>query len=324
MVRQRTHEQAERQMMNIVCRRLLPLFLAPLMVSPAAAQRLHADGVRELTEQIAAGVAKERKSRIGVVSFADLDGRSTIFGRLLAEDLTTRLVGAGSFEVVERAMLDKVFAELKLSATGVIDPSTAARIGRLAGVDGLVTGSIAELPSSVAVNCRLIDVQTGRIFGAAQTRIVKDDDVKAILSRPLGGLGADPGKSSPPRSVAQAVVLGFQFEVEACTRRGGGVSCALWITSLRDDKKLYIANIHGTMQTAFWDDLGNEYPSAGITVGNKKMDFDGVQLVAGIRTRATFDVEGAVAGKSLSRIVFFMTIEGRGYSEVVLKDVPIQ
>lgn len=190
--------------------------------SPARAQRLQAEGVKELADQIVAGVTKEQKRKVAIVPFRELDGQATVFGTFLAEELTTRLFMAGSLDIVERSMLDKIMSELKLGASGAIDPTTAKQIGKLAGVDAIVTGSITDLPSSVAVNCRLIDVQTGRVFAAAQTRIVKDDDVKAMMGKSIAAPGGAPVPAptpAPQAAVAQRVSVGdFLFELEGCSR----------------------------------------------------------------------------------------------------------
>jgi hypothetical protein len=100
--------------------------------SSAFGQRLLADGTKELADQIAATASKEQKRRIAVASFHELDGRVTVLGAYLAESLTTRLFGAAGFEIIERSLLDKVMVEMKLGATGLIDPTTAAKVGKIA------------------------------------------------------------------------------------------------------------------------------------------------------------------------------------------------
>ncbi|HYC58960.1 MAG TPA: FlgO family outer membrane protein [Thermoanaerobaculia bacterium] len=154
---------------------------------PLHAQRVLGDGIRELAQQIASSVTKEKKTRVAVAPFHELQGSSTVLGAFIAEELVTNLFLAGGLEMVERAQLDKVLKEQKLQQTGAIDPDTAREVGRLSGVDAIVTGSITDFQSYVGINCRLIDAQTGRVFGAAQTKIVKDDDVKKVMGTPLPG-----------------------------------------------------------------------------------------------------------------------------------------
>ena len=54
------------------------------------------------------------------------------------------LNGKRYFVVVNRRQIDKVLTELELQSTDLIDPATAAKIGKIAGVDALVTGEITS------------------------------------------------------------------------------------------------------------------------------------------------------------------------------------
>ena len=62
------------------------------------AQKLLSDGLRDLADQIAARAQKEQKRRIAVATFRELDGRATVLGAFIAEDLTTKLVSTGPFD----------------------------------------------------------------------------------------------------------------------------------------------------------------------------------------------------------------------------------
>ena len=120
--------------------------------------------------------------------------------------------------------------ELKLGNSGALDPETAKQVGKLAGVDALVTGTITDLQSYVAINCRMIDVQTGAVFAAAQTRIVKDDDLRKIMGAAMpsttGGVDQPTTSTSPPATTPSAntgrqkvASTGVAFELGSCRRR---------------------------------------------------------------------------------------------------------
>ena len=65
-------------------------------------------------------------------------------GKTVAELMVNRLVQGGTYSVIERAALDKLLQEQNLSNTDRFDPATAARIGRILGVDAIIIGSITE------------------------------------------------------------------------------------------------------------------------------------------------------------------------------------
>ena len=167
--------------MDRIVRYAVAVAVALLVTEAAYAQKVIGDAAKDLADQIALAAAKHGKHKIAVIPFRELDGRTTVLGTYLAEELVTNLFSTGTLDVVERSMLDKVMSELKFSQSGAIDPESARHVGRIVGVEAIVTGSIADLKSYVGVNCRLINTETGRIFGVAQAKIVKDADLQRSL-----------------------------------------------------------------------------------------------------------------------------------------------
>jgi class 3 adenylate cyclase/CHAT domain-containing protein/curli biogenesis system outer membrane secretion channel CsgG len=64
---------------------------------------------------------------------------------------------------VERELLDKLLAELKLSTTDLADPSTALKIGRLLSARIIITGSIIAEKNASMIILRCIDTETSEI-----------------------------------------------------------------------------------------------------------------------------------------------------------------
>ena len=65
-------------------------------------------------------------------------------GKGIADMLVDRLVNDGTYSVIERKMLDKLIAEQNFSNSDRADPSSAARIGKLLGVNAIIVGSITQ------------------------------------------------------------------------------------------------------------------------------------------------------------------------------------
>jgi curli biogenesis system outer membrane secretion channel CsgG len=89
----------------------------------------------------------QSRPRIAVVAFEN-NTTSVIWGDRLgeaaADELTTQLVKTGEFTVVERARFDAIVAEQHAGMSGAIDPATAARVGKILGVQAVVLGSITK------------------------------------------------------------------------------------------------------------------------------------------------------------------------------------
>lgn len=137
----------------------------------------------ELTNQIVTNMTINSKSRIAVIEFSDIVGKVTALGKFVAEELTTRLFITKKFEVIERELLNKVLQEHKLNLTGIIDQATAKELGKIIGVDAIVTGTITDFGKTAKINARLIATETGAIFAAAAVEIAKDENIEKLMAK---------------------------------------------------------------------------------------------------------------------------------------------
>jgi curli biogenesis system outer membrane secretion channel CsgG len=74
--------------------------------------------------------------------FADNDPPNV--GKVAADLLITRLVQEGKVTVVERSAIDRILTEQNFSNTDRTDPLTAAKLGRILGVDAIIMGTITH------------------------------------------------------------------------------------------------------------------------------------------------------------------------------------
>lgn len=139
-------------------------------------------GMNSLSEQIVQSLTANKKKKIAVIEFSDLNGRIPYLGRFISEDLTTRLFLTKRFDVVERNLLKKVYKELKLSQSGVISASSIKKVGQILGVDAIATGTIADLGNRVRINARIIATESASLLSVALVTVKKDKQLQAMLS----------------------------------------------------------------------------------------------------------------------------------------------
>ncbi|MBI1765653.1 MAG: curli production assembly protein CsgG [Acidobacteria bacterium] len=93
----------------------------------------------------------QEKRRIAVLDFDYATVTSNVYayfgsnqdvGKGIADLLVTKLVQSGVYTVVERKQIEKILAEQNFGASGRVDATTAAKIGKILGVDTLIMGSI--------------------------------------------------------------------------------------------------------------------------------------------------------------------------------------
>ncbi|MEW5905514.1 MAG: FlgO family outer membrane protein [Elusimicrobiota bacterium] len=153
--------------------RLFAALLGVAMLAGGAAAEDNYDRLaRELTE---AGSSLENK-KIAIIPFAHADGRAVSKdGSVVSERLTIKMINTRKFEIIERSVLDKVMDELKLQNTGAIDATSAKELGKVLGVEAIITGTLVETSSGkIEVNARLIKTETAQAIGASQVTVEKD------------------------------------------------------------------------------------------------------------------------------------------------------
>jgi curli biogenesis system outer membrane secretion channel CsgG len=84
------------------------------------------------------------KKRIAVMTFEDKSGGGDQLGTGIADKLTTALVKSGKYIVLERQEMQKMLDEQALGTNGVVTEGSAAKAGRLLGVELMVMGAVTE------------------------------------------------------------------------------------------------------------------------------------------------------------------------------------
>ncbi|MFA6092185.1 MAG: CsgG/HfaB family protein [Elusimicrobiota bacterium] len=124
------------------------------------------------------------KRRIGVVDFENKTayGQQRL-GTAASDILITELTKTGKFVVVERDKLNKIMDEQKLQASGAIDSRTVVQVGKILGLNAIVTGAISEFgvktegseyivvqskrqTAEATVDIRIVDAETGQVLYA--------------------------------------------------------------------------------------------------------------------------------------------------------------
>ncbi|MEF3281061.1 MAG: CsgG/HfaB family protein [Elusimicrobiota bacterium] len=128
-----------------------------------------------LAIDISSYTAKVENKRIAVVPFSYADSTSSIKdGTVISERLSMELIKLKN-EVIERNALEKVLKELKLENSGIVDPQKAVELGKILGVDFLITGTLVRAKDNkIEVNARIVEVETARAVKAFQIYVIKD------------------------------------------------------------------------------------------------------------------------------------------------------
>jgi len=231
--------------------------------------------IKNISASIAENIAKAGKKSIAVVDFTDLQGNVTELGRFIAEEFSVALAGAGKgFEVVDRTHLKTLLQEHKLAISGVIDPTTAKKLGQIAGVDALVTGTITPFGDSVRISVKILDTATAKVIGASSGDIPKTKAIEELLAKGIETEVSTPsGTSTPPpakpKAMVKAEVADFTFEARGCKISGQKVLCTVAV--INNDQKIRRLSIYARNPgvSILIDDFGNQYTAREVWFGGQ-------------------------------------------------------
>ena len=102
-----------------------------------------------------------------VIEFAVRGGLNEQAGAIIADLMMSAIANTGRFTLKDRLPLSaaaKIAKAQEFGSTGLLDPKTAAELGRLYGVDAVVTGGVYKLGDLITVTARLIDTKTASLL----------------------------------------------------------------------------------------------------------------------------------------------------------------
>lgn len=203
------------------------LLAAFAFASPARAS----EDIKDLAKAVTSAAAARQVKRVAVVPFTAPRGAGSFSGAIVSERLVIQILARGELDLVERRFLDKVLEEQRLGVFGIMDQDTVKALGKVLGVDAILTGTIVELKGErVEINARLIHAETAQVLAADTVRVAKDWEERAIGEDastwivPVPDLGDEPFKSG----------ASCQTSVDAVESRLLDFKARYWAERLKD------------------------------------------------------------------------------------------
>ncbi len=124
-------------------------------VIPVGAQTSSAAGAGPAASTVpsTSAVPAGRKKRVAVFDFdyatvqtasSAVFGTNVDVGRGISDLIVRNLVKDGTYSVIERQQMAKILGEQNFSNSDRADPNSAAKIGRILGVDAIIVGSVTQ------------------------------------------------------------------------------------------------------------------------------------------------------------------------------------
>jgi TolB-like protein len=292
--------------------------------------------VNSLSSGLSDIASRSGRKTVAVVDFTDLQGCVTELGRYMAEDVSVALVNnAKGFEVIDRTNLRVLMQEHKLASTGIIDSETARQLGKVAGVDALVTGTIAPLSDSVHVSAKVLDTETAKMLGGITADIPRTKTVDELLAKGVancnaaptpqadGSMGqtqaATPQAPPSPPAVFTGQISNTRVSITTCRRAGEWINCLGTIVN----------QASGRQQISFYqsymvDNFGNQSSNStgsGVMIGTSERR---ATLEPDIPMKFQVSEKGPSDRATTVSIILNYDVPGIGRGTLTLRNIPIQ
>lgn len=187
-----------------------------------------------------------RKKRVAIMDFdyatvhsnvAAVFGSDVDVGKGITDLLIKYLVKDGTYSVIERQALDKIMAEQNFSNSDRANPASAAKLGKLLGVDAIIVGAITEFGDETkntniggaggglgrlglggfghkkskaicAIDARIVDIDTAEILGVADGKGESSRESTSMTGGGGGWSGFGGGHADFGASDFQQTIIG--------------------------------------------------------------------------------------------------------------------
>lgn len=335
--------------MKIYLSRRIAFLVALFLISVPLLLAQESD-IKGIAESLAKTLASTgQHPSVAVVDFTDLQANVTPLGQYIAAELEDELVNAPSkVDVIDRSRLQVLIKEHKLASNGLIDPSTARELGKIAGVGVLITGTITPFGDTVRVSVKALDSESARVEAAISRDIPKTPTIIELLNQgpseaviPKEQNPATPKPNSlldgPDKSSITADRIfesdNIRFELNSCERSYTTVTCTLTITNLGEDGDIGFQTCN-RYPSRIQDDIGREFEAKAIIIGRNSLGkvctwrspSNPYTLVNDTHTRTTIQFEG-VPQETSSLSLFELWIqagkEGSEQIRVAFHKIPL-
>lgn len=271
----------------------------------------------------AAPAFAQARPRIAVLSMENAT-TNRIFGDQLggaaSDELTTQLVKADAFSVIERSRIDAVLDEIRAGQSGAIDAATAARAGQILGVQYVLLGSITQFSideKSGGIGRIGLSASYAEAESKLDVRVVNTTTAEIVSVAEGGGKKRLGGVAYKDLRLDRDFDAGIAQEalrpaVENAVRQLVGAAAALAAAA----PAAPLAQVVGVNEGSFYIDSGED---GGVQVGQK---FDVVRVIDTIRdasgnvldevteTVGVLEVTRVLSQSSIAKLVEGEALEG--------------
>ena len=266
--------------------------------------------IKEIVEPLVASISSQPVKNVAISDFTLLDGTPTELGKYLAEEFSLSLINAKkSFVVIDRSRVTALLKENNLGGSGLIDPNTIAKLGKMKGIDALIAGTLTSTGNTIRLIVKVWNLESQGLVAGNKGDISKTPFIMELEGKVVSG-GANNisgGTQSPvvPRSNTNPTFTqdNLEFEALSCTQLGNRVVCRLKVVSKdKDSKGVNFLSVSSFAYSKIYDEDSNEFLCDNLKIAN----LSGSSIIKDLIANSPVNME--MSFKSIDKKINFISM----------------
>lgn len=169
-----------------MCAKLLTALFLLVLIHPPLLRGADdtEDELQRFSDALSKEVKESGRKKVAIADFTDLQNKPVEIGRYLSEQITVNLVSSkGGFKVVDRANLNSILAEHKLTTSGLVEPDNVRKFGAVSGIDALILGTVVVLGDSIQLTAKVIATDTAIVEAATKGKLRKTSELEKLMAK---------------------------------------------------------------------------------------------------------------------------------------------
>jgi Mg-chelatase subunit ChlD len=150
-------------------------------IAPPVPERSLDENLGNLFREVILNLRAREGGAIAVSGFSMKRDTQPQLCALLDERGLVELSRVQGLTPVERRRLDAVLREQEIALSDLADTEKAIAVGKVLAARYILTGSIIEMPGSLVIFARIVNVETSEVESAAQVIVPKNREVSGLL-----------------------------------------------------------------------------------------------------------------------------------------------
>lgn len=132
-----------------------------------------------IKDAISQSLSNRAINTILIADYLNLDNEQDKFGSYLAEDFSALFSrNSNSFRVIDRSRLNLLLQEQKLKAAGLLDQKTVSDLGKIIGVEAVITGKYQVVGEFLKLWIKVIDIEKSELIFTKEAKIPIEGELK--------------------------------------------------------------------------------------------------------------------------------------------------